>query len=42
MKLLPNESVTFRYRVVIQAESELSAEDLSQEATDFAKGELKG
>lgn len=37
LKLLPNESVTFRYRVVVQSKSELSPEDLNQHAADFEK-----
>ena len=36
LKLLPNESVIFRYRVVVQSESALSPEELNQQAADFA------
>ena len=36
LKLPPGESVTFRYRVVVQSKSELGAEELDQQAKDFA------
>ena len=38
LKLLPNESVTFRYRVIVQSESELTAEELNESAAAFAAG----